>query len=231
MKRPRRAYKTPPAQVDLTGGRVTGLEPQAKHPERLTLYVDNHFAMGLSAYVAHAVRVGQEITSEELAALAHAEQVERARELALNRIEARPRSEQEIRRYLSGKKFETAVIDEVIIRLGEARLLSDRDFARFWVENREGFKPRSVRALRYELRQKGVPSEEIARAVNKLDEKESAYRAALPRAQRLQALDAGEFRDKLSGFLARRGFDYQVTRETVSRLWQELRGGSLLEDE
>src|SRR5512142_1135762 len=86
------------------GGRVTGLEPQVKHPERLNLYVDNHFALGLSVYVALNIRVGQELTGEELEALARAEQIEQAREMALRRIETRPRSEGEIRRYLISKK-------------------------------------------------------------------------------------------------------------------------------
>ncbi len=205
-------------------GRVTALEPQAKHPNRFNLYLDNRFAMGLSAYVALRVHVGQEVTPEQLEELVRAEQIEQAREMALRRLEVRARSEDEIRRHLVGKKFTKEIIDEVIARLKEARLLSDREFAQFWVENREGFKPRSARALKYELRQKGVPPEEIARAVGKLDEKESAYRAARPKAERWKQLDAQEFNTKLGGFLARRGFDYQTTRETVARIWKELKG-------
>jgi regulatory protein len=57
-----------------------------------------------------------------------------------------------------------------------------------------------------------------------LDEHASAYRAAQPKAQRWKNLDAPEFRAKLGGFLARRGFNYDVTRDTVKRLWDELNG-------
>jgi regulatory protein len=109
--------------------------------------------------------------------------------------------------------------------------LSDRDFARFWVENREGFKPRSARALKFELRQKGVPAEEIERALKKVDEPDSAYRAARPKAERWKNLEAREFRDKLSGFLARRGFDYATTRDTVAKIWKELQGEDSTPDE
>ncbi len=211
-------------RIDTSPGRVTGLEPQARRPNRFNLYIDNHYALGLSAYVAIQVKVGQELATEELEALARKEQLEDAHERALRQLESRPRSEQEIRRFLIGKKIANEVIDEVIARLTKARLLSDRDFAKFWVENREGFKPRSARALKYELRQKGVPQEEIARAVKKLDEPDSAYRAARTKAERWKSLDEKEFREKLSGFLARRGFDYQVTRAAVSRIWKELSG-------
>ncbi len=211
----------------LRPGQVTALEPQVKHPDRLNLYIDDHFVMGLSAYVAAGVHVGQTLTLDRLQALARAEQVEAGREVALRRLETRPRSQSEIRRALESKGFAPDICDQVLAGLTDSRLINDRDFARFWVENREGFKPRSVRALKHELRQKGVSSEEIARAVNKVDENDSAYRAAKPRAERLTKLDADEFRQKLTGFLARRGFSYQVSRGVVARLWTELRGEHL----
>lgn len=215
---------SPPRHQNLAAGRVTALEPQVKRPNRFNLYIDDHFALGLSLYVAAGVRVGQELSQKELEALARAEHQEDAHERALRFLEQRPRSEQELRRNLKGKGFEPDVIDHVVARLHEVKLLGDKTFARYWVENREGFKPRSARALKYELRQKGVSNEDIARAVSKVDERDSAYRAARPKALRYTSLDERAFREKVGGFLARRGFDYGITRETVQRLWQELKG-------
>lgn len=226
----RRKERTKPAGEarapvqNLTPGRVTALEPQVKRAHRFSLYIDDHFALGLSGEVAARVRVGQELTRADLAQLAHAEQLERARQAALRYLEIRPRSEQELRMQLRKKKYPEEIISQVLARLTDVKLVDDRDFSRFWVENREGFKPRSKRALQYELRQKGVAQQEIARAVKKVDERESAYRAAHAKALRWKDLDVQSFREKLSGFLARRGFDYTVTRETVKRLWQEVNG-------
>jgi regulatory protein len=214
----------PAPRQNLSPGRVTALEPQVKRPNRFNLYVDDHFALGLSLNVAATVRVGQELSRAELEKIAYSEQFEEARERALRFLEVRPRSEQEVRRQLAKKNYPEEIVNRVLERLNEVNLLGDRDFAKYWVENREGFKPRSKRALQYELRQKGVPREAIDRAVKKVDERESAYRAAHAKALRWQSLEAKEFREKLSGFLARRGFDYGVTRETVNRLWQELNG-------
>lgn len=217
------------ARQNTSPGRVTSLEPQVNQPNRLSLYVDDHFAMGLSVYAAAGVRVGQELSRTDLENLQRAEQLEQARELALHYLEVRPRSEQELRRRLAQKKYPEEIINQVIARLGDVKLVDDRDFAKFWVENREGFKPRSKRALQYELRQKGVSSREISRAIERVDERDSAYRAAHPKALRYRDLDAKEFREKLSGFLARRGFDYTVTRETVTRLWDEVNGKAVTE--
>lgn len=211
---------------NLTGGRVTALVPQAKRPHRFNLYIDNHFAMGLSAEVAATVRVGQELTSADLERLDRAEQYEAAREQALRYLTLRPRSEQELRRHLARKGFDDALIEAVLVRLRQVKLVDDRDFARFWVENREEWRPRSARALRYELRQKGVPEEEIQRALSQLDEPTSAYRAARAKALRWKELEPRAFREKLSAFLARRGFEHDVIRETVNRLWQEMNATS-----
>jgi SOS response regulatory protein OraA/RecX len=53
----------------------------------------------------------------------------------------------------------------------------------------------------------------------------SAYEAARPRAVRLAALaltDPTAFRRKLGDFLLRRGFEYEVVKETVARLLREM---------
>jgi regulatory protein len=222
VRRATEASRAP--RQNLQPGRVTAVEPQVKRANRFNLYVDNHFAMGLSAYVAATVRVGQELSRAEMEQLARAEELEQAHESALRFLEVRPRSEQELRQQLRKKKYSDEIISQVLARLSEVKLLGDRDFAKFWVENREGFKPRSKRALQYELRQKGVSAADIARAVKKVDERDSAYRAAHPKALRYQDLDAQTFREKMTGVLARRGFEYSITRETVKRLWQELHG-------
>jgi regulatory protein len=100
--------------------------------------------------------------------------------------------------------------------------VDDEAFARYWVENREAFRPRGKRSLRFELRRKGIAGSVIDDAVAHIDEADSAYRAAQGRARQLDQLDYQTFRHRLSGFLQRRGFDYDTVKETVYRLWQEV---------
>ena len=70
-------------------------------------------------------------------------------------------------------------IDEAIARLAESGLVDDAAFAQYWVENREEFRPRAGRALRFELRRKGLADSDINAAIGAVDENESAYRAGL----------------------------------------------------
>lgn len=204
-------------------GLVTAIEPQARHANRFNIYVDNQFVLGLSAILATRLRVGQTLTNDELKALEQEETFESAYEKALRFLEPRPRSTQEVKQQLLKKKFAGEIIESVIARLAEAGLLDDAAFAKYWVDNREQFKPRAARALRFELKRKGLSSSDIAEAVGEIDESESAYRAGMARGKRWRGLEHRAFLEKLIAFLVRRGFGYPVAKEAATRLWDESR--------
>lgn len=202
-------------------GTITALEPQAKRANRVNVYVDGQFALGVSALLAAPLRVGQTLSDDDLARLAREDAQETARECALRFLAPRPRSVAEVRQHLAKKKFAAEVIDHVLARLQEVGLLDDAAFARNWVENREQFRPRAARALRVELKRKGLGTVEIASAMANVDERESAYRAAQTRAYRWRHLAHREFLEKMIAFLMRRGFDYAVAKAAATRAWQE----------
>ncbi len=203
--------------------RITAIEPQARHANRFNLYIDDKFALGLSAIVAARLRVGQTLDNAELAALEREEQYETAHEQALRFLEPRPRSSVELKQQLRKKKVAGEVIDQVIARLTDAGLLDDSAFAKYWVENREAFRPRAGRALRFELKRKGLSDAAIKDAVGAIDESESAYRAGAARAPRWRGVERREFMEKLGAFLVRRGFSYETAKEAAKRLWDETR--------
>lgn len=202
-------------------GKITAIEPQARHPNRFNLYIDDRFAMGLSAIVAARLQVGRVLSDAEMTALQGEEDLEDAHEKALRFLEPRPRSTAEVKQHLLKKDIPADVVTQVIEKLTSAGLLDDAAFAKYWVENREEFRPRAGRALRFELKRKGLSDTAIADAIREVDESESAYRAGLARAKRLSALEYREFRDKLGAFLMRRGFSYPVAKQAAERLWQE----------
>lgn len=203
-------------------GRITAIEPQAKHANRFNLYIDDQFALSISATLAARLRVAQVLTPDELAQLERAEAFEAAYERALRFLEPRPRSTAEVRQHLAKKKIAASVIEQVLARLTDAGLLDDVAFARYWVENREQFKPRAARALRFELRRKGLASADITAALGAVDERDSAYRAAQARAPRWRHVEPRAAVDKLTAFLVRRGFAYAVAKEAAERAWTEL---------
>ncbi len=202
-------------------GKITALKTQMKNQRRVNVYLDGTFAFGLPAIVAATLRVGQVLSEQECADLRRRDVQERAYESALRFLGYRPRSIEEVVRHLTGKQIPEDLIAETVERLTQAGLLDDGAFARFWVENRESFRPRGAAALRYELRRRGVGEEAISSAIRDVDEGEGAYRVASGQALRLEHADRDTFHRRLGGFLSRRGFSYRTVRETVERLWRE----------
>jgi regulatory protein len=100
-------------------------------------------------------------------------------------------------------------------------LLNDQQFAETWIENRNAFRPRSKMALRMELKQKGIDEAIIQETLVGLNDEEQAYEAGQKKARQLRTVDEQEFKRKLFGFLARRGFNYEVASPIVKKLWEE----------
>ena len=158
-------------------------------------------------------------------------QREIAYQRALNLINFRPRSEVEIRQNLQRHKLEEEIIQYVLERLKDNGLVNDAGFAQVWVDNRAELRPRSRRALAFELKQRGVDSAIIEQTLDKVDDSEMAYQAAQRHVHKIKNLEWREFRLKMLRYLAQRGFTYDVSADAARRIWEEKDGSEQFTDE
>ncbi len=199
-------------------GTITRLEVQKHNPERVSVYLDDEFSFGVHILVAARMVKGQTLDDEAIAALRTDDDRHRAYLAAVRLLALRPRSRDEIERSLRTKLFEEPVVEAAVERLTAEGLIDDAEFARFWSENRTTFRPRGVRALRYELRLKGVANDDMESALAAVDEDEAAWTAVERKAESWRTLPEELFKQKVLGFLARRGFDYATARGVWKRL-------------
>ena len=208
----------------VAGGKVTALKVQKHHPNRVNVYLDNEYSFGLTRITAAWLQIGQELSSSKIAKL----QAEDAREVAyiqaLHYLDYRPRSRAEVQRNMEKHAVPADVISDVFKRLERSGLVNDERFAQDWVENRSEFRPRSRRALAYELHQRGLDDSAIEKALQDLNEETMAYQVALKQARRYESLPLRDFNNKLGSFLARRGFSYDVIKQVVARVWEQKHG-------
>ncbi|MCC7128957.1 MAG: hypothetical protein B6D39_01400 [Anaerolineae bacterium UTCFX2] len=201
--------------------RITALKVQKRNPQRVNVYLDGEFGFGLARITAAWLSVGQVISDEKIAQL----QAEDTREIhyqhVLRYLSCRPRTETEIQRYLQKKSADEETIDYVLERLKRGGLIDDERFAQNWVENRAEMRPRSRRALVYELRQRGISDEIIQESIGEVSDDDQAYLAALRQKHKIIHLDWNEYRQKMLRYLAQRGFSYEVSAEVARRVWEE----------
>lgn len=198
-------------------GTITALKIQKNNKERVNVFIDGEFGLAVTMPVAAALRQGQYLSDADIDSLKSQDERNKAYERAIRFLGYRPRSRAEIDRYLRAKGCSADVIDHTINRLVEKQYLNDEDFARFWLENRERYRPRGEQALRYELRQKGVPDEVIDTVLADLDEDELAWTAVESKLQHWSNLTEEELKKKITGFLSRRGFSYEIVHNVYHR--------------
>ncbi len=204
-------------------GTITALKVQERTKDRVNVYLDGSYAFGLALIHAVWLKVGQQLSDEEIAALKEADTLEKVKKRALGLIAYRPRSVQEIRRRLQRASFDEETIATVITDLRTAGLLDDEAFSQAWVESRLEASPRSKRMLAWELRQKGVSESAIQSSLENVDDEEAAYRLALKRWPKVAKLQpAFERTRKLTEQLARYGFSFDTIRDIVARLEREM---------
>jgi regulatory protein len=213
--------------------RITAIEPQKNNPSRVNIYLDDEFAFGLSRFIAGWLEEGQELDEEKILALQTDDAVENSYQKAIHFLSYRPRSSAEVRKNLGKRGIPQNLIEITMDRLEKAGLVNDHEFARIWIENRNSFQPRSKSLLRLELRRKGLSDEvvQLALSEEQVDEEILAIKAARNYARRLAGKDWLEFRKKLMGYLARRGFSYSTLSSVILKTWKEIHtagaGGTL----
>jgi regulatory protein len=203
--------------------KITAIQIGKSRGKRVNVSLDGRFAFSLAAEVVlrEGLRVGQELSAAEVEALAGTDRFHRCFNAALRYLSYRPRSEFELKERLQRRGFDGDSMGAVLTKLKEQELVNDVAFAQFWKDNRESFSPRSKRLTGLELRRKGVDEDTIAQVVDVIDDDDSAYRAALGKARSLSLSDYQDFRQRLAGYLRRRGFSYGVINHAVERVWQK----------
>jgi regulatory protein len=155
-------------------------------------------------------------------------------------LEARSRSVTEVRRRLTGAGYRPELVDGAVARLVELGVLDDEAFSRAWVESRDRARPRAERAIREELRTKGVDRATVelvlderrttAAAASDADDpagiasvdEAAALRLLQRRASQLGRVpDPRVRRQRAYALLARNGFDPSVCATVARRFSDE----------
>lgn len=163
-------------------------------------------------------------------------------EAAARFLEIRSRSVAEVRRRLTSAGYQTDLIEGAIERMTELGMLDDEAFARAWVESRDRARPRGERAIREELRLKGIDRASIdlvlaerREAIGSHDESMVDDAQKAPGADRIAAerlivkhrrslervADPRKRRQRAYSLLARNGFDPETCREVAATLDRE----------
>lgn len=146
----------------------------------------------------------------------------RAREVCYRLLTLAPRTRAQLAEALARRGIPDHVAESILARFTDAGLIDDSSFAKAWVESRHHGRGLASRALRSELKQRGVEDDDIRDALDDLDPDEEGATARRLVERKLAAtsgLPADARIRRLAGMLARKGYPaglaFRVIREAL----------------
>jgi regulatory protein len=173
-----------------------------------------------------AARIARE---EAAAAEVEADPEAVARKILLDTLTGQARSRQELADKLAKRGVPDDLASRLLDRFTEVGLIDDAAFARQWVESRHRSRGLAPRALKQELRRKGVGDDDAAEALEQIDEADqrAAARALVDRKLRsMRGVEPQVATRRLAGVLARKGYAaglaFSVVREALAEVGADL---------
>ena len=198
---------------------ITAITPQIKDKRRCNVYIDGRFCCGmtLETAVKNRLKVGMVVTEARLAEMQFESEKNTALDKALTYLSATRKTEKEIRRFLAGKGYLSAVVEYVLEKLRGYDFVNDEEYAEAYVGSVA--KRKGGRLIRMELRNKGVADEDIDSALESLPEEteRETAREILQKYMRNKEIDSKNLQ-KAYRYLLGKGFDYDTVKSVISTL-------------
>lgn len=198
---------------------ITSIKQQ-KNKNRVNVYLDGEFGFGidLDNFVLLHLKVDQELTDKEVEEIVKKAEFQKTLDKILRFATVRPRSKKEILDYFRRKKVHSSLHGSFFEKLKHFELLDDEKFAKWWVEQRQEFRPKPKRILNQELRIKGIKQETIDEVLGaeKVDEEKMARGLLEKKAYKWKNLPPREARLKKSQYLAGKGFGWDIIEKVAS---------------
>ncbi|MBE7022125.1 MAG: hypothetical protein E7414_02775 [Ruminococcaceae bacterium] len=156
---------------------VTKIEPQKRHKNRSSVYLDGSFAFGISNFDLYKFRIteGAELTEEALSQLRQAALCQDARQYALRLLDARAYTEKAIIKKLTERGTDPIAISDTISFLKEYQYIDDAAYASRYIQAAVRNGKSGKRKIIYDLIAKGISKELAEQAASEVsfEEEES----------------------------------------------------------
>ena len=197
-------------------GKITRLEVQVRHKDRVNLYIDDVFVTGLTldTAVKNGLKIGKDVDEKFVVDMIFDSEKQSAFNKTANYMKSSIKTVKQIKEYLNKKGYDEAVINAVVEKLKEYKYLDDSQYVTAFVNTNKS--KYGVRKLREKLKQKGVADanlsvlddyEEDVDALKKVAEKYMSHKEKTP-----------ENYNKLYRFLAMRGYNFDDINACVNEI-------------
>lgn len=208
-------------------GVVTKIIEQNNNKERVNIYIDHEFFAGVHKEVVYKFRIeeGVQVDKEKLALLIYDENLRSAKNKAFNILARTMQSEMLLRDKLSKEGYQEEIIDNVIEILKDYKMIDDEEYAKNYVRNKMNNNKYGKKRIIFELTKRKISEDIINKAISEIeDEKiyENAVYLAKKKLRSIKDKERNKIYQKLSQYLAYKGYDYEIIRKVVNAVMKDL---------
>ena len=194
---------------------------------------DKNAALAYEVFLKNQLKLNQEISEEFLSFLFDEDQKYQVKQSALNYLARRQHSKSEIKTKLRQKKFDKTLVELTLDELEQNYYVDDRSFAKLFTDEKVKAKNWGKNKIKSELIKRGVSSKIIAEVIeekfsNDL-EIESGLELARKKLKKLinRKLDQKKIQTSIYSFLVSRGYDYDLCKQSFTKLFNDEELGDL----
>jgi len=146
-------------------------------------------------------------------------ELQNAKNIALNYLSYKSRTQKEVEKKLLDKKISKEVIEKVIDFLLKYNYLNDEEFVEEVIKHSK----KSKRVIYQKLLEKGVSKELIEEKLKEIsdeDEEEKAFMLSKKKLVQLKNIENIKKKKKINDFLLRKGFSYNIINRVLIKLFK-----------
>ena len=206
--------------------KITQIQAQNKNKDRRNVFVDGsyEFSCDMEIILKYKLKEGLEIDRTKLLQVIDQSKEEFAFRLALNYLSFKSRTSFEIYTYLLKKEYEEKIIEKVIEKLKYYRYVDDNQYVLNYIKTALAEGKKGKDRVQSDLINKKIPQDmieshmhlfscetnlEIAKELSNKYFKQNAH------------LPFNQFKNKLSQFLMRKGFNWEIINTCLNILEQD----------
>ena len=204
--------------------KITKIEEQKKHKNRMSVFLDGKFAFGIDNFSLFKLKLKEndEISKDRLSEILETVVFEDAKSYALKLLSLRAYTEKNMLSKLKDRTENETVSQNVIEFLKEYGYINDEDFAFRYAEECLNFKKYGRKKIKYKLMEKGISADLAETAVNNLEDNEKETENLLALAEKKLK---GDFDIKnvmkTKRYLASRGYSFDDIERAIKNLLNE----------
>ena len=202
---------------------ITSAVKHKNNPDMISIYIDNKYAFSIpnEEYLRLNLYERTELSEEEVKKIREEINIRAATQNGIRMLYSKDRTEYEMRQNLIRKGFDEDTAEGAVMQLKSMGYINDRLYAHKYISDRIKLKPKSKKALMYELQKKGIDREIIAEVLDEFEMDESiiAYRIARTKFNKYDISDP-LIQKRIFSFLAHRGFSNEIINDVIKQLMQ-----------